>query len=178
MCGKKFALNIINVGGITMILYDDIINILQKYNYSRQDILYMLRELQELDGENQIKEEYAMIISEKMGIGLAEIYEIITFYSMLNEKKQGKYIIEICTSGPCFVTKSKDILGHLENILGIKLGETSEDGMFTLKSSSCIGACDISPVIKIGCKLYGNLTKDKVEEIIYKLKTERGEIYA
>lgn len=97
---------------------------------------------------------------------------------MLSEKEQGRYIIEICTSGPCFVTKSKDILEHLEHLLGIKLGEITKDGMFTLKSSSCLGACDISPVIKIGYELYGNLTKDKVEEIICKLKAERSESYA
>lgn len=161
-----------------MSLYNNVTYILKKYNYSRQNILYILKELQELDDENQIKEEYAAIISEKMGMDLSEIYEIITFYSMFSDKRQGEYIIEICTSGPCYVTKSKVILEHLEKVLGIKLGETSADGMFTLKSSSCIGACDISPVIKIGSKLYGNLTKDKVEEIIYKLKTERGENYA
>ena len=86
------------------------------------------------------------------------------------DKKQGKHIIEVCTSGPCYVSKSKVIVDYLKEKLGIDVGETTPDKKFTLKSSSCIGACDISPVIKIGEKVYGNLTKDKVDEIIEELR--------
>lgn len=161
-----------------MVIYKDVVDILQKYSYSRENILYILKELQELDSENQIKEEYVMAISEKMGIDLTEIYEIISFYSMFSHKKQGKNIIEVCTSGPCYVTKSKAIVEHLEHILGIKLGETSSDSIFTLKSSSCLGVCDISPAMKIGDKIYGNLTKKKVEEITYEIRSKEGEKYA
>lgn len=152
-----------------MLSESQIINIIYKYDKSRQNILYILKEIQNRDTYNQIKEEYAKVISREMNISLSEIYEIITFYSMFNSDKQGKYIIEVCTSGPCYVTKSKIIVDHLKKILGIELGETTKDYRFTLKSSGCIGACDISPVIKIGENIYGNLTVQKVNEIIQSL---------
>lgn len=152
-----------------MLSEKEIINIIDQYDSLRQNILYILKEIQNRDNYNQIKEEYAKVISREMNISLSEIYEIITFYSMLNSNKQGKYVIEVCTSGPCYVTKSKIIIDHLKKILGIELGETTKDNMFTLKSSSCIGACDISPVIKIGENIYGNLTIEKVNEIIESL---------
>lgn len=152
-----------------MLSEKEIINIIDQYDSLRQNILYILKEIQNRDNYNQIKEEYAKVISREMNISLSEIYEIITFYSMFNSNKQGKYVIEVCTSGPCYVTKSKIIIDHLKKILGIELGETTKDNMFTLKSSSCIGACDISPVIKIGENIYGNLTIEKVNEIIESL---------
>lgn len=152
-----------------MLYEKEVLNILNKYDKSRQNILYILKELQDKDSDNQVKEEYAKIISKEMNINLAEIYEIITFYSMFNANKQGKYIIEVCTSGPCYVTKSKVIVEHLKKRLGIDIGQTTKDYRFTLKSCSCIGSCDISPVIKIGEEVYGHLTIEKVDEIIKSL---------
>lgn len=156
-----------------MLSEKEIKNIIEQYDRSSQNILYILKEIQNRDSNNQIREEYSKVVSKEMNVSLAEIYEIITFYSMLSSKKQGKYIIEVCTSGPCYVTKSKDIVDYLKNKLEINMGETTKDFMFTLKSTSCIGACDISPVIVVNKKVYGNLTIDKVDEIINKL--QRGE---
>lgn len=149
-----------------MLLENDILNILSKYNNQRENILFILKEIQNNDEDKEIKEEYCKIISREMNITLAKIYEMITFYSMFSTSKQGKYVIEFCGSGPCYVSKSKDIVDYLQEKLEIKIGETTTDNMFTLKSSSCMGSCDISPVIKIGDQVYGNLTKKKVDEII------------
>lgn len=153
-----------------MLSEKEILDILKKYQTKRQNILYILKEIQNNDEDKEIKEKYCKVISKEMNVSLAEIYEIITFYSMLSNEKQGKHIIEVCTSGPCYVSKSKIIVDYLKEKLGIEMGETTLDKNFTLKSSSCIGACDISPVIKIGEKLYGNLTKEKVDEIIDELR--------
>ena len=153
-----------------MLLENEILGIVSKYKNQRQNILYILKEIQNNDENKEIKEEYCKVISKEMNVSLAEIYEIITFYSMLSNKKQGKHIIEVCTSGPCYVSKSKFIVDYLKEKLGVEIGETTLDKNFTLRSSSCIGACDISPVIKIGEKLYGNLTKEKVDKIIEELR--------
>lgn len=149
-----------------MLQESEIINILSKYNNQRQNILFILKEIQNNDEDKEIKEEYCKIISREMNITLAKIYEIITFYSMFSTNKQGKYVIEICGSGPCYVSKSKDIVDYLEERLEIKIGETTTDNMFTLKLTSCMGSCDISPALRIGKKVYGNLTRKKVDEII------------
>lgn len=149
-----------------------VLEIIKKYGYDRQNILYILHELQERDAQNYIREEYASLIEENMDIKLSEIYDIVTFHSMFHEKPNGKYIIEICNSGPCFVRKGKKIAECLEDLLGIKMGETTVDGMFTLKYTSCIGACDVAPAFKVGEKIYGNLTKEKVYKIIDEIRGE------
>ena len=149
-----------------MLKESEILNILSKYNNQRQNILFILKEIQNNDEDKEIKEGYCKIISREMSITLAKIYEIITFYSMFSANKQGKYVIEICGSGPCYVSKSKDIVDYLQEKLEIKIGETTTDNMFTLKLTSCMGSCDISPAMKVGEKVYGNLTRKKVDEII------------
>ena len=149
-----------------MLQESEVLNILSKYNNQRQNILFILKEIQNNDEDKEIKEEYCKIISREMDITLAKIYEIITFYSMFSTNKQGKYVIEICGSGPCYVSKSKDIVDYLEERLEIKIGETTTDNMFTLKLTSCMGSCDISPAMRISEKVYGNLTRKKVDEII------------
>lgn len=149
-----------------MLKESEILNILSKYNNQRQNILFILKEIQNNDEDKEIKEEYCKIISREMNITLAKIYEIITFYSMFSANKQGKYVIEICGSGPCYVSKSKDIVDYLQEKLEIKIGKTTTDNMFTLKLTSCMGSCDISPAMKVGEKVYGNLTRKKVDEII------------
>ena len=149
-----------------MLQESEVLNILSKYNNQRQNILFILKEIQNNDEDKEIKEEYCKIISREMDITLAKIYEIITFYSMFSNNKQGKYVIEICGSGPCYVSKSKDIVDYLEEKLEIKIGQTTTDNMFTLKLTSCMGSCDISPAMRIGEKVYGNLTRKKVDEII------------
>ena len=149
-----------------MLQESEVLNILSKYNNQRQNILFILKEIQNNDEDKEIKEEYCKIISREMDITLAKIYEIITFYSMFSNNKQGKYVIEICGSAPCYVSKSKDIVDYLQEKLKIKIGQTTTDNMFTLKLTSCMGSCDISPAMIIGEKVYGNLTRKKVDEII------------
>lgn len=152
-----------------MVSENEIVKILEKYDKSRQNILYILKEIQSKDTYNQIKEEYSKVVCREVGISLSEIYEIITFYSMLSANKQGENIIEVCTSGPCYVRKSKLIVDHLKRILEINIGETTSDYKFTLKSCSCIGECDNSPVIRVNGVVYKNITTKKIDEIINRL---------
>lgn len=144
----------------------DLQKILEKYDYSRQKLIFMLHEVQNSSGRNYISQEVAREIAKEMNIPLAEVYEVITFYSMFNETPRGKYVIEVCKSGPCFVRSSEKVVDYLEEILGIKPGEITSDEIFSVETVSCIGACDISPAIKIGEEVYGNLTKEKLSDII------------
>ena len=95
-----------------------------------------------------------------------EVYEVATFYSMYNLKPVGKHMFEVCQTGPCMLNGSDDMIKYIYDKLGIKPGETSEDGMFTLKTVECLGACGYAPMMQMGKDYREHLTKEKVEEII------------
>lgn len=105
-------------------------------------------------------------VAELLDINPIEVYEVVTFYSMLNTKPVGKYTFEVCQTGPCMLRGSDDIIKHIQNKLGIKAGETTPDGMFTLKTVECLGACGYAPMMQLGKKYREHLTKDKVDAII------------
>lgn len=95
-----------------------------------------------------------------------EVYEVATFYSMYNLKPVGKYMFEVCQTGPCMLNGSDDIIKYIYDKLGIKPGETTADGMFTLKTVECLGACGYAPMMQMGKHYREHLTKEKVDSII------------
>jgi NADH-quinone oxidoreductase subunit E len=101
-----------------------------------------------------------------------EVYEVATFYSMFNLKPVGKCVIEVCQTGPCWLKGAEEILAHFEKRLGIKPGETTPDGRFTLKTVECLAACGRAPVIQAGSEYYENLTVQKVDELLDHWQTE------
>lgn len=108
----------------------------------------------------------ASVIAREMGIPQTDVYNFITFYAMLSVKPRGKYIIRMCKSAPCHVKGAKEIVLALEDLLQIKMGETTEDNRFTLEYCPCLGICEVSPAIMINDKTYGNLTPDSVRAIV------------
>ena len=95
-----------------------------------------------------------------------EVYEVATFYSMYNLKPVGKYMFEICQTGPCMLNGSDQIIEYIKQKLGISVGETTADGMFTLKTVECLGACGYAPMMQLGKNYREHLTKEKVDAII------------
>lgn len=95
-----------------------------------------------------------------------EVYEVATFYSMYNLKPVGKYMFEICQTGPCMLNGSDDIIKYIHEKLGIKPGETTSDGLFTLKTVECLGACGYAPMMQMGKTYREHLTKEKIDSII------------
>jgi NADH-quinone oxidoreductase subunit E len=95
-----------------------------------------------------------------------EVYEVATFYSMYNLKPVGRYMFEVCQTGPCMLRGSDDIIHYLYEKLGIKPGETTNDGLFTLKTVECLGACGYAPMMQMGKTYREHLTKEKVDTII------------
>ncbi len=95
-----------------------------------------------------------------------EVYEVATFYSMYNLKPVGKYVFEVCQTGPCMLRGSDDIIAYIQQKLGIKIGETTPDGLFTLKTVECLGACGYAPMMQLGKFYREHLTKEKVDAII------------
>lgn len=95
-----------------------------------------------------------------------EVYEVATFYSMYNLKPVGRYLFEVCQTGPCMIKGSDDIVAYIGEKLGIKPGETTSDGLFTLKTVECLGACGYAPMMQLGKHYKEHLTKEKVDTII------------
>lgn len=95
-----------------------------------------------------------------------EVYEVATFYSMYNLKSVGRYMFEVCQTGPCMLRGSDDIINYIFEKLGIKPGETTADGMFTLKTVECLGACGYAPMMQFGKNYREHLTNEKVDAII------------
>ena len=95
-----------------------------------------------------------------------EVYEVATFYSMYDTKPVGKVKLEVCRTGPCMSEGAENIVSYIENKLGIKDGETTADGIFTLKTVECLGACGYAPMLQAGEKFHEHLTEAKVDELI------------
>lgn len=110
-------------------------------------------------------------VAEILNITPIEVYEVATFYSMYNMKPVGKYLFEVCQTGPCMLRGSDQIIDYIKNNLGIKVGETTPDGMFTLKTVECLGACGYAPMMQLGKTYREHLTPEKVDAIIGQCRT-------
>jgi NADH-quinone oxidoreductase subunit E len=111
-------------------------------------------------------------VASLLGIQPIEVYEVATFYTMFHPEPVGKYVIEVCQTGPCAICGGEHILSHLEEKLGIKPGETTSDGLFTLKMVECLGACGTAPVIQVNTEFYESMTKEKIDSMIADLKNK------
>lgn len=109
-------------------------------------------------------------VATLLSIEPIEVYEVASFYSMYNLKPVGKYMFEVCQTGPCMVNGSDDIIEYIKEKLNIKVGETTSDGMFTLKTVECLGACGYAPMMQLGKTFREHLTKEKVDAIIEECK--------
>lgn len=102
-----------------------------------------------------------------------EVYEVATFYSMYNLQPVGKHVFEVCHTGPCMLRGSDDIIAYIKKTLGIGVGETTEDGMFTLKTVECLGACGYAPMMQLGMHYREHLTPEKVDAIIAECRNKK-----
>lgn len=103
-----------------------------------------------------------------------EVYEVATFYSMFHLKPVGRYLFEVCQTGPCMVSGADDIIGYIQQRLGINVGETTPDGLFTLKTVECLGACGYAPMMQLGKHYREHLTRERVDEIIEECRQKAG----
>lgn len=101
-----------------------------------------------------------------------EVYEVASFYSMFNLKPVGKCVLEVCHTGPCAINGGEALVEYLSKKLNIKVGETTPDGMFTLKAVECLGSCGTAPMLQCGKDYFENLTDEKVDNMLEKMKAE------
>ena len=111
-------------------------------------------------------------VAEYLDLQPIEVYEVATFYSMYFMRPQGKYMLEVCRTGPCCLVGAEKIMDHIEEKLGVKEGEVTADGLFSWRGVECLAACGYGPVLQIGPEytFYENLTNDSVDQLIDELK--------
>lgn len=138
--------------------------ILSKYKKDKSNLIQILNEVQETYG--YIPEDVQLEISKYLGMEMAEIYGVITFYARFTLKPKGKYNIAVCLGTACFVKGSKKILERVKQKLGIDVGETTKDGKFSIEATRCIGACGLAPVFTVNDEVYGKATPELVDKVL------------
>lgn len=109
-------------------------------------------------------------VAQLLNLQPIEVYEVATFYTMFNLKPVGKYVLEVCQTGPCMLKGSDEIIAYIKEKLGIEAGETTPDGLFTLKPAECLGACGYAPMMQLGKHYREFLTKEKIDQLIDELR--------
>ena len=141
-----------------------ITEIVERYKDEETPLMMILEAIQSEYG--YIPLEVQELVSKLTGIPVAEIYGVITFYSFFSLTPKGKYVIGVCLGTACYVKGSQSVMDKFSEVLKIKPGETTEDGLFTLDALRCIGACGIAPAISINGKVYPKMEAKKVISLV------------
>ena len=144
--------------------------LLQKYRPVRENLLDILHEIQENDPRHYLSDAALKAVASYLGMTPAEVKGTASFYSMFSFTPRGKYVIRVCESPPCQLMGATSIVEKLAEILGISVGQTTEDGLFTLETTSCLGVCGVAPAMMINDRVYGNLTAERLAEVIDKVR--------
>jgi len=147
--------------------------IVDRYKDEKTPLMMILETIQNEYGYVPLEvQEY---VSELIDIPVAEIYGVVTFYSLFSLTPKGKYVVGVCLGTACYVKGSQQVMDKFTEILKIKPGETTEDGLFTLDALRCIGACGIAPAITINGKVYPKVALNQVASIIKELRNKGTE---
>jgi NADH-quinone oxidoreductase subunit E len=142
--------------------------ILKKYGYEDFSIIAILQDLQE--EENYLPEKDLAYISENLPMPLTRIYRIATFYNAFSLEPRGRYPISVCLGTACHVRGAPMVLDRLQLDLGIDVGEVTEDGLFSLETVNCLGACAMGPIVVVGKEYHGQMTPAKVGSVLKKYR--------
>jgi NADH-quinone oxidoreductase subunit E len=147
--------------------------IITRYPVGKQkSALIPILHLAQAEFDGWLSPEVMDYVASILDILPVEAYEVASFYSMFNLKPRGRCLLEVCRTSSCWLLGAEDIVRHLENKLGIKDGETTADGMFTIKTVECLGSCGTAPMMQVGKDYHENLTFDKVDSLLDKFKAE------
>lgn len=147
--------------------------ILERNDYSQAKTIAILQDIQE--EYRYIPKESFQYVADKLGISCAKLYSVATFYENFSLEPKGKYIIKICDGTACHVRKSVPILEHIKKELGLTNGKhTTDDGLFTVETVSCLGACGLAPAIVVNDHVHPTMTVEKAQAILDELRGEEN----
>ena len=150
-----------------------IAEIVERYRNEETPLMMILEAIQEEYG--YIPLEVQELVGSLLNIPVAEIYGVVTFYSFFSMTPKGKYVIGVCLGTACYVKGSNLVLDKFSEVLGIKAGETTEDGLFTIDVLRCIGACAVAPAVSINGKVYPQAKVDNVKNIIEEYRRKEAQ---
>lgn len=151
----------------TQELRDEIDMVIDSHNCQESKLVEILLDVQQKVKYQYISKETAYYVSERMGINISQVYDVISFFEALYEEPRAKYPIQMCMSIVCKVNQNDVVYETLKELLGIDLNEVTYDGKFTLEQVACFGACDQAPAVRINGKVYGKLTdRSKIETML------------
>ncbi|MBN1875066.1 MAG: NADH-quinone oxidoreductase subunit NuoE [Anaerolineae bacterium] len=146
------------------LLTQQIDEVIHRYGANQEALVEILRDLNQSAGH--LTRDHLDSVALRLGLPHSQVYSVASFYSMISLKPLGKHVIRFCEDAPCHVAGGRQIWDTLERELGIPFGETTPDGEWSLLTTSCIGACAVGPVMMVDDEIYGNLTPEKVGEIL------------
>lgn len=149
-------------------LHEQLSQAMEKYKDKPGGLIPALQEAQQIFG--YLPRKVMIQVAVELDIPLAEVYSVVSFYSLFSTIPMGKQRLEVCTGTACYVRGAEKLLHGLREKFGIKEGEVTEDGMFSVASARCVGACSAAPVIKVGEEIYGDITDEQLNSIIEELK--------
>ena len=151
-------------------------NVIEQYKHIQGPLMPVLNEAQVIFGA--IPYEVQKTISEALNIPLAEIYGVVTFYSQFTLEPKGDYLIAVCLGTACYVKGAQKLLDQIVTRLGVKVGETSADGRYSVEATRCIGACGLAPVLTVNNAVYGRLVEGDIQGILEKYSKTAEEVSA
>ncbi len=151
--------------------------IVDSYNCRRESLIAIMQDIQA--EYKYLSAENLELVAKKLGIGVAKVYSVATFYENFSLEPKGKYIVKVCCGTACHVRKSQPIYDTLHEYLGLTgKRKTSDDGLFTLETVACLGACGLSPVLTVNDEVYPKMTPESAVELIESLRAKEGESHA
>jgi NADH-quinone oxidoreductase subunit E/NADP-reducing hydrogenase subunit HndA len=148
--------------------YEVVREICARFNNDSGELINVLHQTQGALG--YLPKDVQEVVADELGITSAEVYGVVSFYSFFTMTTQGKFPLSICLGTACYVRGAEKVLDEFKKELSVGVGETTDDGMFSIDSLRCVGACGLAPVAMVGEKVYGRLTPDKVKDIIKEYK--------
>jgi NADH-quinone oxidoreductase subunit E len=149
--------------------------LVSRYPAGRQkSALLPVLHLAQVANGNWLDTETMDYVATLLSITNIEVYEVASFYSMFNLKPVGKYLFEVCQTGPCNIQGAKDIIAYIEKKLGVKEGEVTADGLFSFKRVECLGACGYAPMLQLGEHFKEHLTPEKIDAIVDEHRKKAG----
>jgi NADH:ubiquinone oxidoreductase subunit E len=144
--------------------------ILKQYESSADNLLAILHDLQDANPEHYLGDADLRAAADYLKLTYGFVHGVATFYSMYSLKPRGRNLIRVCQSPPCHLLGSSTISLELMRLLGIGFGETTPDKLFSLEMTSCLGVCGVAPAMMVNDRVYGNLTKERIAEVIADLR--------
>ena len=144
----------------------DPVDIIKKHAPLEENLLLILHDLQDASGRNYLAEKELDAVAKYLNVTRASVYGVATYYSMLSVRPRGRHIIRLCKSPVCDMMGGRGVARQLEELLGIRMGETTPDAVFTLEESACLGRCDSAVSMMIDGQYYGKLDREALARIL------------